>query len=81
MGGLLTVPPSTIAGHLDPHTLLHMSRVSKTFRALLMSKSSRAIWINSRNSVELPDLTAEDLSEPAYASLVYDRHCHASTSL
>ncbi|ORY88630.1 hypothetical protein BCR35DRAFT_350866 [Leucosporidium creatinivorum] len=64
-----------IAGHLDPVTLLAMSRVSKSFRSLFMSKSSKSIWHLARRNVFLPDLQAEDMSEAAYASLVFERSC------
>lgn len=67
-----------IAGHLDPLTLLHMSRVNKTFRNLFMSKAARSIWMLARRSVYLPDLQAEDMSEAAYASLVFEKNCMVS---
>ena len=44
-------------------------------RAFLMSRSSASIWTAAREAVQLPDLEANDLSEPAYASLVYERNC------
>lgn len=40
-----------------------------------MSQTSASIWTAARAAVQLPDLEANDLSEPAYASLVYERNC------
>ncbi|GAA6005489.1 hypothetical protein JCM10207_002999 [Rhodosporidiobolus poonsookiae] len=64
-----------IAGHLDPLTLLHMTRVNKAFRAILMAPSSRSIWIGARRTVDLPDLEADDISEPAYAAFMFEKVC------
>lgn len=58
-----------------------MSRVSKPFRALFLSKSSKSIWHLARRNVFLPDLQADDMSEAAYASLVFERNCMVSTLL
>lgn len=69
---------SQIAGHLDPITLLHMSRVNKSFRSLFMSKAARSIWIQARRTVFLPDLQAEDVSEALYAAMVFEKNCMVS---
>ncbi|KAI0713465.1 hypothetical protein C8Q76DRAFT_843566 [Earliella scabrosa] len=70
-----------IASHLHPLDLLHLSRVSNELRDTLMSKKSRGVWIEARKRVEppLPDCP-DDLSEPQYASLVFERSCIVSTS-
>lgn len=52
-----------------PLDLLHMARASKVLRALLFSPESRSIWRASRKG---------HLSEPMYASLVFERACHVS---
>ncbi|GAA5909480.1 hypothetical protein JCM6882_002654 [Rhodosporidiobolus microsporus] len=65
-----------IAGHLDPVTLLYMSRASKAFHQLFASRSSRSIWEAARTTVDLPDLEADDFSEMAYASLMFEKVCH-----
>ncbi|KAJ7650256.1 hypothetical protein FB45DRAFT_887444 [Roridomyces roridus] len=65
-----------ILGHLRLQDLLTLSRTTKDFRGLLMSRSSATIWKESRSRVEgLPDIP-KDLSEPQYANLVFDSHCH-----
>ncbi|KAK4700978.1 kinetochore protein Nuf2, partial [Phenoliferia sp. Uapishka_3] len=64
-----------ICSHLEPLALLYMSRTTRSIRQLLTSKNSRSLWIGARENVMLPDLVASDVSEPAYASLVYERNC------
>ncbi|KAL8281256.1 hypothetical protein RQP46_006290 [Phenoliferia psychrophenolica] len=66
---------SEICSHLDPLSLLYMSRTTKSIHRLLTSKGSRALWISARRTVALPDLSAEDMTEMAYASLVFERNC------
>ncbi|KAL8278608.1 hypothetical protein RQP46_008900 [Phenoliferia psychrophenolica] len=66
---------SEICSHLDPLSLLYMSRTTKSIHRLLTSKGSRALWISARRTVALPDLAAEDMTEMAYASLVFERNC------
>ncbi|KAI8989719.1 hypothetical protein BD414DRAFT_459791 [Trametes punicea] len=65
-----------IFGHLHPADLLHLSRTTKALRSVLMQRSAITIWRNARQNVEdLPDCPP-DLSEPAYANLLFDQHCH-----
>lgn len=58
--------------------LLNLSRTSKSFRTFLMARSAVPLWRAARNNV--PDLPPcpDDLSEPAYANLVFDTHCSVS---
>ncbi|GAA5900415.1 hypothetical protein JCM6882_001241 [Rhodosporidiobolus microsporus] len=65
-----------IAGHLDPLTLLHMSRANKAFRAVFASPRSKPIWHAARRNIDLMDLEADDLSEMAYAALMFEKVCH-----
>ncbi|GAA5909474.1 hypothetical protein JCM6882_002652 [Rhodosporidiobolus microsporus] len=66
-----------IAGHLDPVTLLYMSRASKAFHQLFASRStsSKAVWQAARATVDLPDLEADDHTEMAYAAFMFDKVC------
>ncbi|KAJ7126990.1 hypothetical protein C8R44DRAFT_780134 [Mycena epipterygia] len=65
-----------IFGHLNPLDLLHLARTTKEIRGILMARSAAFIWKEARSHVEgLPDLP-RDLSEPQYANLVFDCHCH-----
>lgn len=73
---LLTAASAQIFSHLLPIDLLNLARTSKSFRTLLMSRSSRTLWRVSRQLVDgLPECP-EHLSEPAYANLVFSNHCH-----
>ncbi|PIL34344.1 hypothetical protein GSI_03119 [Ganoderma sinense ZZ0214-1] len=64
-----------ITSDLHPRDLLNLSRTSKVFRSALLSRGSRAVWMNVLCS--LPDFPScpEDMSEPAYIALVFDDHC------
>ncbi|ORY88614.1 hypothetical protein BCR35DRAFT_219082 [Leucosporidium creatinivorum] len=55
--------------------LLHLSRVDRNFRRVLMTKQSRHLWSSARENSGLPVLTATDCSEPELASLLYDKIC------
>ncbi|KAK7679983.1 hypothetical protein QCA50_016929 [Cerrena zonata] len=62
--------------HLTPGDLLSLSRTSKPFRGLLMTRESSSIWKDSRGNVpDMPDRPAF-LSEPAYANLCFGYHCY-----
>ena len=64
--------------HLHPYDLLHLARTTKTLRKLLMARSASTIWRRARENVPgLPDCP-KDMSEPAYANLLFDPHCHVS---
>lgn len=65
-----------IFGHFMPMDLLNISRTAKVFRQFLMARSSAPLWRAARRNVDgLPDCPSF-LSEPAYANLVFDTHCH-----
>lgn len=64
--------------YLTPKDLLSLARTTKSLRAFLMSRNSRLFWKTARRNMEdLPPCPA-DLSEPAYANLLFDSHCHVS---
>ncbi|KAF9015809.1 hypothetical protein BDZ89DRAFT_962421, partial [Hymenopellis radicata] len=65
-----------VFSYLEPLDLLRMSRTTKALRSLLMGKSSSGVWGRARLRMEgLPPML-EDLSEPEYANLLFDSHCH-----
>ncbi|KAF9010865.1 hypothetical protein BDZ89DRAFT_905262, partial [Hymenopellis radicata] len=65
-----------IFSHLEPLDLLRMSRTTKALRSLLMDKSSRTVWKSAFLAMGgLPPII-EGLSEPQYANLLFDSHCH-----
>jgi hypothetical protein len=69
-------PSQQIFGFLKPLDLLSLARTSKAFRNLLMRKSNAFIWRASRSLIpNLPECPP-DLSEPQYACLAFDPHCH-----
>ncbi|KAJ7283261.1 hypothetical protein C8J57DRAFT_1291965 [Mycena rebaudengoi] len=64
-----------IFGHLNPLDLLHLSRTTKEIRGTLPF-----VWKESRRNIQgLPDIPPE-LSEPQYANLAFDAHCHSCFS-
>ncbi|TFK78431.1 hypothetical protein K466DRAFT_560510 [Polyporus arcularius HHB13444] len=65
-----------ITAHLDPIDILQLARVSKDLRAMLLSRTSRHIWIATRKNVSPPPPDCpESLSEPRYAYLLFERFC------
>ncbi|KZT09619.1 uncharacterized protein LAESUDRAFT_646055 [Laetiporus sulphureus 93-53] len=70
-----------IFSHLRPLDLLHLARTTKALRTMLMSRSSISLWKGARELVgRLPDCPS-DLSEPQYANLLFDQHCHVRFNL
>ncbi|KDR77418.1 hypothetical protein GALMADRAFT_65553 [Galerina marginata CBS 339.88] len=64
-----------IFGWLNPVDLLSLSRTSKNWRALLMTRSSTSVWRSARLNLDgLPDCP-DGLSEPQYAELAFGRSC------
>ncbi|KLO15292.1 hypothetical protein SCHPADRAFT_275443 [Schizopora paradoxa] len=59
-----------VAKYLSPDDLLRLSRTSKHSRDILMSKTSKHIWVASRKTLNVPDCPP-DLSEPQYADLIF----------
>ncbi|KAL0946623.1 hypothetical protein HGRIS_012819 [Hohenbuehelia grisea] len=66
-----------IFGHLQPLDLLRLARTTKDLRGTLMRRSTVTVWRQARANVgdDFPDCPP-DLSEPAYANLAFDTHCH-----
>ncbi|KAG1800415.1 uncharacterized protein HD556DRAFT_1265557 [Suillus plorans] len=65
-----------IFGRLLPLDLLHLSRTTKALRSVLMHRSSTTVWMAARSDVKGMPACADDMSEPAHASLAFDMHCH-----
>ena len=65
-----------IVSNLHPLDLLHLARVSKHFRQTFMVKSARNLWAAARQNVP-EDLPAppDYLSEPQYASILFEHFC------
>ncbi|KAG9313900.1 hypothetical protein JVU11DRAFT_4672 [Chiua virens] len=79
LAGLMEMPMDIlfeIFGHLMPLDVLRLARTTKQFRRLLMHRSAVSIWIAARKNVpDLPDCPPY-MSEPQFANLVFDTHCH-----
>ncbi|KAF8956401.1 hypothetical protein BDZ97DRAFT_1925500 [Flammula alnicola] len=66
-----------IASYIEPIDLLHLTRVSKEFRTLFMSRNSLSIWRRVLRQVEELPKCPQDLTEPQYASLLFEKFCMA----
>jgi len=66
-----------VFGHLHPFDLLRLARTTKQFRRLLMHRSSISVWKAARSNVHgaFPG-PPSDMSEPEWANLSFDPHCH-----
>jgi hypothetical protein len=65
-----------IFGHLLPLDVLNLSRTTKQIRRVLLHRSSVFIWKAARaNVLGFPECP-QFMSEPAYANLAFDQHCH-----
>ncbi|KAG6916510.1 hypothetical protein DXG01_006511 [Tephrocybe rancida] len=69
--------PMEIGALLEPGDLLALTRVSKFYRSLFLSRKSRSIWTRVLKNVDLPE-RPPFMNEPQYASLVYDTFCYVS---
>ncbi|TRM58387.1 hypothetical protein BD626DRAFT_511706 [Schizophyllum amplum] len=64
-----------IFSHLHPAHLLNISRTNKALRGTLMQKSARGVWRLSFEGVEDLPPVPDDLNEPQYARLLFDKSC------
>jgi hypothetical protein len=65
-----------IFAFLHPMDLIRLSRTTKTVRSLVMAKSARVVWMSSLASIaDLPPCP-KDMSECAWARLVFEPICH-----
>ncbi|KAM5540099.1 hypothetical protein V8D89_006239 [Ganoderma adspersum] len=63
-----------VAAHLHPLDMLNLARTSKSLRSLMLAKSCRSAWMASFATVHGLPLCPENMSEPFYAALLFDRH-------
>ncbi|THH03351.1 hypothetical protein EW145_g6325, partial [Phellinidium pouzarii] len=66
-----------MAESLSPIDILYLARSSKALYALLMSKQSKPIWRSARQAQRLLECP-RDLSEPQFASLLFERFCQVA---
>lgn len=53
-----------------------MSRISKSFRRVLIHPSSKPVWTSSFACIDGLPQCPRNLSLPAWANLIYGKHCH-----
>ncbi|KAK1216784.1 hypothetical protein PQX77_020580 [Marasmius sp. AFHP31] len=63
-----------VLGYLHPHDLLRMSRTSERLRKMVLNRSTAFLWRRAVSRLGLPE-RIPSMSEPAYASLLFDRIC------
>ncbi|KAI0769735.1 hypothetical protein BD413DRAFT_493370 [Trametes elegans] len=59
---------------LSPRDLLNLSRTTKAFRQLLLSRKAMSVWLNARLAIPYSPTCPADVSEPYWANLVYGEH-------
>ncbi|KAG8685668.1 hypothetical protein FRC11_010239 [Ceratobasidium sp. 423] len=72
---------TVIASYLAPLDILSLARSNKFFRTLLMTKSSRNIWLNSMKNVKGLPPCPSGVSEPQYVALLFTNMCTACGTL
>lgn len=70
---------------MHPSDLLRLSRVSKHFRSMLMTRNAVGFWRAARKNIGMPD-PPPDLNEAQYFALIFEYVCnvcyfHCSWSL
>lgn len=76
--GLTTRERDQIFGHMCPYDILRLSRTTKAFRRVLMSRSSRSIWTQAFLAIPGLPPCPSWITEPQYAQLAFDNYCYAS---
>lgn len=78
LDGIMKLPVDIFAEvcqYLKPVDLLQLARSSRRLREILISKDAKTVWRTSRSLIEdLPDCP-EDMTEPEYATLMFEIGC------
>ena len=64
-----------IAAYLHPQDLLAFARTSKWLRSILFSRRHRDVWDSSLSLLPALPPCPTDMSAPAYAALLFEKHC------
>ena len=68
-----------IVSYMHPSDLLRISRVSKYFRSMLMTKNSVSFWRATRKNIGMPD-PPPDLNDAQYIALIFEHVCNVCCS-
>ena len=60
---------------MHPSDLLRISRVSKHFRSMLMTRNAVSFWRAARKNIGMPD-PPPDLNDAQYAALIFEHVCN-----
>lgn len=68
-----------IVSYMHPSDLLRISRVSKHFRSMLMTKNAVGFWRAARRNIGMPD-PPPDFNDAQYVALIFERVCNVCSS-
>lgn len=77
--GIVKIPLDVfyeVVSYLHPSDLLRISRVSKHFRSMLMTRSALTFWRAARRNIGMPD-PPPDLNDAQYVALIFEHVCNA----
>ncbi|KAF9650522.1 hypothetical protein BDM02DRAFT_3221319 [Thelephora ganbajun] len=69
-----------IVSYMHPSDLLRISRVSKHFRKMLMTKNAVSFWRAARRNIGMPE-PPPDLNDAQYVALIFEHVCNVCRSL
>jgi len=71
----LTCWHTQIVSYMHPSDLLRISRVSKHFRSMLMTKNAVSFWRAARKNIGMPN-PPPDLNDAQYVALIFENICN-----
>jgi len=71
----LTRRYTQIVSYMHPSDLLRISRVSKHFRSMLMTKHAVSFWRAARKNIGMPN-PPPDLNDAQYVALIFENVCN-----
>ncbi|KAJ3557703.1 hypothetical protein NM688_g1327 [Phlebia brevispora] len=70
-----------ILSRLTPLELLRLSRVNKSFRALLLNRAWKPLWDACGRNVKDYPPCPDDMAAPAFAELIFETWCHRCSNM
>lgn len=64
-----------IVSYMHPSDLLHISRVSKHFGSMLMTRNAVSFWRAARRTIDMPD-PPPDFNDAQYIALIFEHVCN-----